>query len=250
MYVWFDALTNYISTLGWPADEKGNFTKFWGKGKTLQMAGKDQLRFQSLVWQAMLLSAGIKNTDQIFYHGFITSGGQKMSKSLGNVINPLELVEKYGTDSVRYILLRHVSPTEGLTLEAIHDHYTAHLTNGLGNLVARVMKLAEQYLQGPISTGTVGYSKEYTDTISNFQFNRAADLIWEHIQKLDNKIAEEKPFSVIRENEEEGKRMINECVRELFWIATMLTPLMPETSQKIIDAIAINKKPENLFPRI
>ena len=100
MYVWFDALTNYISTLGWPTDEKGNFKKFWEDGETLQVAGKDQLRFQSLMWQAMLMSANIKLTDRIFYHGFINSGGQKMSKSLGNVINPLELVEKYGTDAV------------------------------------------------------------------------------------------------------------------------------------------------------
>ena len=124
MYVWFDALTNYISTLGWPEDAQGNFKKFWEVGATLQVAGKDQVRFQSLMWQAMLMSADIKNTDSVFYHGFITSGGQKMSKSLGNVINPLDLVAKYGTDAVRYLLLRHVSPSEDsdLTLEAIHDH--------------------------------------------------------------------------------------------------------------------------------
>ena len=99
MYVWFDALTNYISTLGWPDDMQGNFKKFWEEGNTLQIAGKDQVRFQSLMWQAMLMSAGIKNTDQIFYHGFITSEGQKMSKSLGNVISPFDLVKRYGTDA-------------------------------------------------------------------------------------------------------------------------------------------------------
>ena len=100
MYVWFDALTNYISTLGWP-NEEGNFTTFWKEGRTLQIAGKDQIRFQSIMWQAMLQSAGIPETKQVLYHGFITSGGQKMSKSLGNVISPYDLVDKYGVDGTR-----------------------------------------------------------------------------------------------------------------------------------------------------
>ncbi|MEK7135810.1 MAG: methionine--tRNA ligase, partial [Patescibacteria group bacterium] len=147
MYVWFDALTSYLSTLDWPEDTKGNFKKFWEKGRTAQVAGKDQVRFQSLMWQAMLMSAGIKNTDQIFYHGFINSGGQKMSKSLGNIISPYDLVKKYGTDATRYMLLRHINPMEDsdVTWERLDEWYTAHLTNGLGNLVARVMKLAETY---------------------------------------------------------------------------------------------------------
>ena len=98
------------------------------------------------MWQAMLMSAGIKNTDQIFYHGFINSGGQKMSKSLGNIISPYDLVKKYGTDATRYMLLRHINPMEDsdVTWERLDEWYTAHLTNGLGNLVARVMKLAEE----------------------------------------------------------------------------------------------------------
>src|SRR3989344_494393 len=152
MYVWFDALTNYVSTLGWPSDTQGLFKKFWEEGRTLQVAGKDQIRFQSLMWQAMLISAGLPPTDQIFYHGFVNSGGQKMSKSIGNVINPLDIIERWGVDTLRYILLRHMSPTEDgdLTSESIGELYTAHLTNGLGNLVARVMKLAEEHLEHPI----------------------------------------------------------------------------------------------------
>ncbi len=108
MYVWFDALTNYISTLGWPNDSSGTFERFWVKGETIQMAGKDQVRFQSIMWQAMLLSADLPTTGKIVYHGFITSGGQKMSKSLGNVIEPLSIVEEYGTDALRYYLARHI----------------------------------------------------------------------------------------------------------------------------------------------
>ncbi|MFA5996119.1 MAG: methionine--tRNA ligase [Candidatus Paceibacterota bacterium] len=252
MYVWFDALTNYISTLGWPEGVGGNFKAFWEEGKTLQVAGKDQVRFQSLMWQAMLLSADIKNTNSVFYHGFITSGGQKMSKSLGNVINPLDLVEKYGTDAVRYVLLRHVSPSEDsdLTLEAIHEHYTAHLTNGLGNLVARVMKLAETHLAGPADSVEVRLPQEYTDAIDAFEFNKAMDLIWSRVSVLDERITSEKPFAVVKENEEKGRALIRELAAEVYQIGQLLAPFMPATSEEVMKAVTENKKPENIFPRL
>jgi methionyl-tRNA synthetase len=112
MYVWFDALTNYISTLGWPEDGEGLYKTFWQDRETLQVAGKDQVRFQSVMWQAMLMSGGLTTTDRVFYHGFITSGGQKMSKSLGNVIEPYAIVDEYGTDALRYFLLRHIHPVD------------------------------------------------------------------------------------------------------------------------------------------
>lgn len=248
MYVWFDALTNYISTLGWPGDERGDFKKFWEEGETLQVAGKDQVRFQSLVWQAMLMSAGIKTTDTVFYHGFITSGGQKMSKSLGNVINPLELVEKYGTDAVRYVLLRHVSPTEDsdLTLDAIHDHYTAHLTNGLGNLVARVMKLAETYHPETI----LFIEPDMPSFVADFKFNQALDAIWAEIKACDDFITAKEPFNLVKTHLEEGKKVIGEAVNRLQKVAFMLKPFMPSTAEKIRIAIEENKKPENLFPRL
>ena len=252
MYVWFDALTDYISTLDWPTDEDGRFKKFWEEGQTLQVAGKDQVRFQSLMWQAMLMSADIKNTDTVFYHGFITSGGQKMSKSLGNVINPLDLVEKYGTDATRYLLLRHVSPSEDsdLTLEAIHEHYTAHLVNGLGNLVARVMKLAETHLAGPLEAPDESLPAVYTAALDAFEFNRAMDFIWAKIAEADERITTEKPFAVIKEDVGKGQTMIADLAYDLYIIAILLTPFMPETSEVIKKAVLENKKPENLFPRL
>ena len=252
MYVWFDALTNYISPLGWSADAEGDFKKFWEEGQTLQVAGKDQVRFQSLMWQAMLMSADIKNTDTVFYHGFITSGGQKMSKSLGNVINPLDIVEKYGTDAVRYILLRHVSPAEDsdLTLETIHEHYTAHLTNGLGNLVARVMKLAETHLLEPVSPVAVQPPREYGEALEAFEFNKAMDFIWTRITALDERITNEKPFAVVKEDMEKGCALISELALEVYQIGAFLAPFMPATSVLVQRAVIENKKPDNLFPRL
>lgn len=248
MYVWFDALTDYISTLGWPDDAEGNFKKFWEEGKTLQVAGKDQVRFQSLMWQAMLMSADIKNTDQIFYHGFINSGGQKMSKSLGNVISPFDLVAKYGTDATRYILLRHVHPFEDtdVTWERLDEWYTANLTNGLGNLVARVMKLAESHLD---AYSDVNPRKDLV-ALEQFDFKSAMDDIWARIQKLDQMITETEPFKVIKEDLEKGKKLIDEQRTELLFIAHALAAYMPETSVLIHDAVVSNKKPENLFPRL
>src|SRR3990167_9632853 len=116
------------------------------------MAGKDQVRFQSIMWQAMLMSGGVKTTDKVVYHGFITSGGHKMSKSLGNVIDPLALVKEYGTDAVRYFLARHVHPFDDSDFTPAHfkDAYNAGLANGLGNLASRIMQLAQTHLSEPI----------------------------------------------------------------------------------------------------
>ncbi|HWH16088.1 MAG TPA: methionine--tRNA ligase [Candidatus Paceibacterota bacterium] len=249
MYVWFDALTNYISTLGWP-DEDGNFETYWKNGTTLQVAGKDQVRFQSLMWQAMLLSAGISHTDTIFYHGFINSGGQKMSKSLGNVISPYELVEKYGTEATRYLLLRHVHPSEDsdVTWERLDEWYTANLVNGLGNLVARVMKLAETHLSGPVSLEPVRAVED--PNLDAFEFNKAMDAIWARIQKADERITAEEPFKVVKEDPEAGRRIIAELVGEVHQIGAALAPFLPETSRVVTEAARANRKPENLFPRL
>ena len=255
MYVWFDALTNYISTLGWPEDSEGTFKKYWEEGRVVQMAGKDQVRFQSLMWQAMLMSAGIKNTDQIFYHGFITSGGQKMSKSLGNVISPYELVNKYGTDATRYILLRHINPMEDsdVTWERLDEWYTANLTNGLGNLVARVMKLSEDYAVTTLhvkSTRPSSLSSQIKGAVEAFRFNDAMDFIWSNVQRLDRRINEEEPYKVIKTDPVMGKAMIQTLVSDLREIREALIPFMPQTAAKILDSVRTNKKPENLFPRL
>ncbi len=253
MYVWFDALTNYISTLGWASSDESNFKKFWQEGSVLQLAGKDQVRFQSIMWQAMLLSAGVKNTDTVFYHGFITSEGKKMSKSLGNVISPFEVVEKYGVEATRYILLRHVHATDDsdITWEKMDEWYAAHLVNGLGNLASRIMKLAETNLEEAIAVEHLHVDQTLVrEPLETCNFAGAIDFLWEEMTRLDEHIAETEPYKVVKTDPQQGKAMITELVEELYGVSTLLAPFLPETSETILTAIKENKKPENLFPRL
>lgn len=256
MYVWFDALTDYISTLGWPEDEERNFKTFWEDGRTVQVAGKDQVRFQSVMWQAMLMSANIKTTDQVFYHGFINSGGQRMSKSTGNVISPYELVEKYGVDATRYLLLRHVHPTEDsdVTWERLDEWYTAHLVNGLGNLVSRVMKLAEEHLPAPVSLIDLAHTidPEFFARLETFSFQEAMNEIFALVGEGDEFMTSQEPFKKIKVEETAGvaRADIAKLVSDIAKIALYLAPFMPNTSVRILDAVHTNTKPENLFPRL
>jgi methionyl-tRNA synthetase len=253
MYVWFDALTNYISTLGWPDDTAGHFKKFWSEGETTQLAGKDQIRFQSIMWQAMLKSAGVKATDRVVYHGFITSGGQKMSKSLGNVISPYDLVARYGTEATRYLLLRHVHPFEDsdLTVERMDELYTSGLVNGLGNLVARVLKMAETHLEGPIERPDADeFDEDFLEALNTFNLQAACDLVWTKVGEMDERITAEEPFKLVKTDPEKAKNLIGELLKDLYLIGRMLNPIMPKTSVVIKEAILANKKPENLFSRL
>jgi len=281
MYVWFDALTNYISTLGWPngsmgglasgselearppkgPDSKDLFQKFWVDGHTTQFAGKDQIRFQSLIWQAMLMSADLPNTQRVVYHGFINSGGQKMSKTLGNVLDPQALVAEYGTDAVRYFLLRHVNPFDDsdVTPERFKEAYNANLANGLGNLTSRILKMAESYLEE--STKSEARStKQALNTkseiqnktaeyLQQFEFGKAMEVVWNLIGVIDAEIQEKEPFKVWKEDQEKAREIVRELVADLAVVAELLAPFMPQTATKITEAITANKKPETLFVR-
>ncbi|MDB5245515.1 MAG: methionyl-tRNA synthetase, methionyl-tRNA synthetase [Parcubacteria group bacterium] len=248
MYIWMDALTNYISALGFGQGEE--LMKFW---PGTHVIGKDILRFHSLFWPAMLLSAGLPLPKEIFVHGTIISDGQKMSKSIGNVIDPNDLIKKYGTDATRYLLLRHVHSTEDtdITWERLDEWYLANLVNGLGNLVARVMKLAETHLESPIARPEESpFTDEYWAAINTFNFHQALDLVWTRIQGLDERITREEPFKLVKTDVEAGKALIAELATELYQIARLLNPIMPATNELIKAAVLANKKPENLFPRL
>ncbi len=247
MYVWFDALVNYISAIGWPDDLK-KFEKWW---PVTQFAGKDQVRQQAAMWQAMLMSVGLPLSKQIVIHGFITVDNGKMSKSVGNVISPDDLVAEYGVDALRYYLVRHVHPFEDsdFTMEKFKEVYNANLANGIGNLTARIMKLAETHLDEVpvIPDGTI--PQEFEDFLNNFEVNKAVDLVWEHMGDLDKYIQEVKPFSVVKEEKQKGVEIIKNITIKLYTIGRMLNPILPKTSEKIKNAVKQNKMPEPLFVR-
>jgi methionyl-tRNA synthetase len=250
IYVWADALTNYISALGFDNNSE-EFKKYWPAD--VHCVGKDILKFHALIWLGILLSLELELPKKIFVHGFITADGKKMSKSLGNVITPKELVEKYGVDAVRYFLLREIPSSEDgdFSYERFEERFNGELANGLGNLVSRTIALANK-LDNIVIEGEDKFIKAIKETktkvdssLESFKFNEALKGIWELISLCDQYISEEKPW----ENIEEKKKVIENILFVLINVSELLNPFLPETALKIKDMINNNKK-ENLFPRI
>jgi methionyl-tRNA synthetase len=261
MYVWFDALVNYISTLGWPASaedsasEPGKFEEFWGTKENpnaIQIAGKDNIRQQSAMWQAMLLSAGLPTSRHIIIHGFIGSGGEKMSKSLGNVVDPFEVVEKFGTDALRYWFAREM-PMFGdgdFTWDKFKESYNAHLANGLGNLVSRVMKMGE--IVGARLPESMIESRVIPrlGNLDNYEIQKAADAIWKQIAQADLYIQQTEPFKKVMTDKEGARKDVIQLLNLLLLIAKQLAPLLPQTSEKILTALKSGRLDAPLFPRV
>lgn len=251
MYVWFDALVNYISCLGWP-DKK--YSQWW---PSIQFAGKDNLRQQSAMWQAMLLSAGVAPSKQIVIHGFVTSNGQKMSKSLGNVVDPFALVEKYGSDAVRYFLARHVKPFEDsdFTIERFDEAYTADLANNLGNLVSRVTNMLEKFADGKYVRKTVLGQKNielYNRLLGQeYRFDLFLHDVWLEVDAANGTIDMEQPWKLAATDPKKLSLVLNNLANRVVDIAELLAPVMPETAMKISAALVMPvKKCEPLFPRV
>ena len=247
MYVWFDALVSYISTLGWPSDME-TFNKFWRDGTPTQFAGKDQVRQQAAMWQAMLMAADLPPTREIVIHGFLNFGGQKMSKSLGNVVSPQDIIHEFGIEALRYFVAREFNQFEDtdISMEQLKESYNADLANGIGNLTARIMKLAGTYLDLSQPSPSQGEGKgkgEVYDALEHFEIQKAINHIWSEIGELDALIQEEKPWV------SKDVKVISSIVSKLAHIAYSLAPFMPETSEKILNAIKNNKLETNLFPR-
>lgn len=247
MYVWFDALVNYISAIGWP-DDLEKFNKWQIEtGGMVQYCGKDNLRQQAAMWQAMLMAAGLPLSRHIIIDGFIIgAGGVKMSKSLGNVISPTEIVAEYGTDALRYYVAREIHPFEDtpFSRESFKEAYNANLANGLGNLVSRVMKMAETNLNEPVSIQEDAIPQEFFDLLEKFEIQKATDLVWQKIAEADKMIQDTQPFKLVKADKEKGIEIIKDLVVRLNTISNMLVPVMPETANKILTLIKENKVPE------
>jgi len=248
MYVWFDALVNYISTLGWPQNEE-NFEKFW---PGIQVCGKDNLRQQSAMWQAMLMSADLPGSERIFVNGFITVNGQKMSKSLGNVISPYEMVEKFGSDATRYLLLSGAGFGEDfdITWEKMIEKYNADLANGLGNLVSRVMKMAEKGNFEYLPFENENSKDELLNFLNEGEFDRALENIWAIVRRSNQYIDERKPWELVKNDEANFEEVMKKLISDLGLISGLLLPFLPETAEKIKKALETKKLEGILFVRI
>ncbi len=251
MYVWFDALVNYISSLGWGSDNDVNFNEFW---PGMQVAGKDNLRQQTAMWQAMLMSAGIPNSTQVLIFGFINSGGQKMSKSIGNVISPYDVVAKYGTDAARYFLLLQ-NPFEDTDLsdERFLEIYNADLANGLGNLVARTSNMLEKNkIKLNISTDEIDnrLKKEFDLQMSKYRFDEALKFLWRELRKQDEFLSIKAPWKL--DDKEEIKNILEPVSQTILNVSRLLKPFMPEVSEIIVEQFSQEfvKKNNPLFPRM
>ena len=246
MYVWFDALVNYISTLGWP-DSESNFEKFWTLGSPTQYCGKDNLRQQSAMWQAMLMAAGIPNSHQIVINGFFNGEGNiKMSKSIGNVVNPYDVVSEYGTDALRYFVVSEVSMFEDspFTMDRFKESYNAKLANGLGNLVSRAMNMIVAYDVDISNVTFPVFADIINPSYATFELNKVAADIWDEIRDLDLFIAEQAPFKKVKIDPGCAHDDLRHVAQGIARIAVLLEPIMPETSGLIRDLIINRKKPE------
>ncbi|PIR43777.1 methionine--tRNA ligase [candidate division WWE3 bacterium CG10_big_fil_rev_8_21_14_0_10_32_10] len=251
MYVWFDALINYVSCLGWPSNTNTRFAEFW---PGIQIAGKDNLRQQSAMWQAMLMSAGLPNSKQILIHGFMTSNGQKMSKSLGNVVNPLEVAKKYGSDALRYYLLKEVPTFEDgdYSEKSLVGLYNADLANGIGNLVSRITKLCENsQKEYTLDFTSTKLNKELEDLMSNYSLNAVCKLFEDSIADLNKSLHEKKPW----ENLEDSFELLQSILNESLYLVKTFSFILPDLQSKVLSLVEENKTSKikhisGLYPRI
>lgn len=246
IYVWMDALNIYQSGVGFGWDDN-MYYKWWPAN--LHIIGRGILRFHAVYWPAFLLSAGLALPKKLLVHDYITINGQKMSKTLGNIIDPLEVVKKYGADGLRYYLLAKISPfTDGDYSDSkMLDAYNAGLANGLGNLVARVAKLCEQNnIEAP--NPPLEFDPKMIKHLEDYKFNEALNYLWGQISEADKKVNEEKPWEL---SGEKAKEVLEDLVKKIVHIAFNLQPFLPETAEKILKQFSGEiKSAPPLFPRL
>lgn len=260
MYVWFDALTNYITALGWGGDDTKLFDKFWPVDT--HVIGKEINRFHSLLWPAMLMSAGLELPHQIAVHGWVTAGGQKMSKALGNVIDPLKLINQYPLEAVRYFFAREIPfDNDGdYTEEKFKERYSADLANGIGNFTSRVLTMIEKYCDSAVPAVSVVdnnlieyLNKEiwpvYLNCMGKWDFVHALEVVNKLVTHCDQIISDRQPWAMAKEGKiDEVKNLLYHLAETLRQIAVMMWPIMPETAEKILAGLGVNAAQELAKP--
>ena len=255
VYVWIDALTNYISALGWPQGEK--FKKFWPAD--VHLMAKDILWFHTVLWHSMLLSAGIELPKVVFAHGWWTVEGEKMSKSLGNVVDPVKMIDSYGADSFRYYIFREIPFGEDgdFSERALITRINTDLANSLGNLVSRTLTLIEKFSKGKIPKPgkqnveeldlNIAFDDKFRHAsahLEKFEFHHALDKIWEFIAAANKYVNDEKPWELAKTKGEHLPTVLYNCAEALRIISALICPFMPETAEKIAEQLGIKEVPK------
>jgi methionyl-tRNA synthetase len=256
MYVWYDALTNYITALDY-ADDGERLRRYWIEAsKRIHVIGKGINRFHTLYWPAMLLSAGLPIPHEVFVHGYLTVNGQKISKSLGNVVDPLAQAEKYGVDSFRYYLLRGMSPFEDsdYSEERLIALYNSDLANNFGNLVRRVETVGETAGYIITASEVPEAPSGFHDAMKDFRFHDALSALWSVANVLNQRIDREKPWEMHKQGKQQQLRQfLDETVGELRSLAYWLEPFMPATAARLRESLFGErplKRGVPLFPRL
>ena len=254
MYVWLDALTNYATAVDYPDKDSEAFSTYWPCD--LHMVGKDILRFHAVYWPAFLMGAGIDPPKRVFAHGWWTNEGQKISKSIGNIIDPFEVVERYGLDQVRYFLLREVPfGNDGdFSHRAMVNRINGDLANDLGNLVQRVASMIHRYFEGtmPVHAGghrdadhelldaATGLLEACRDRMRDQAFHEALDAVWSVIRQANAYVDRQAPWALIKEDRIRTGAVLATLVQTIRRIAIVLQPFMPESTGRILDQIAVD----------
>ena len=249
MYVWIDALSNYITVLGYPNDD---ISEWWPAAA--QFVGKDILRFHAIIWPAMLIGLGLPLPKVLLSHGFVLADGQKMSKSIGNVVDPIEVLNKHGLDAFRYYFLRHIDTfnDSDFTWEKFEKAYNNELANDLGNLVQRLATMACKNGIKLEVEPELDFDAEYKDLMNKFEFSHAFDYAWGKVQDINKRIDEEKPWMLAKNGEmEKLQKCLQSLIADLLNVNYMLSPFIPDTTEKIFEIFAGDIEPPKnpLFPK-
>jgi len=243
IYVWFDALINYLTGIGFGTDEK-KFNRFWPAD--LHLVGKDIIKFHVALWPAMLIAAGLPLPKRVFAHGFFTVNGDKMSKSLNNFVDPFEIVKAYNLDTLRYYLLRDIMFGEDgdFSMERLRVRYESELANDLGNLAHRVMAMAEKYMTGlvpePSAERPIPW-RAYDDAFESLHIHDAVGVVWSVIRDANRYVDETQPWVLAKTDPQKLRDVLYALLETLRHIALMLHPILPETSVKIFGNLGMEE---------
>lgn len=259
MYVWLDALSNYLTVLGYP--DRPEWKEFWPA--EVQVVGKDIMRFHAGIWPAMLLGLGVSLPKKLLVHGFVNVGGAKMSKTVGNVVDPNEIIDQYGVDAFRYYFSRHIPTLEDgdFTWEKFENAYNNELANDLGNLVSRVANMISKYQAGVIGDAPLGEHdmKQYHAAFDRLEFNKALDEVWHMVRSLNKYIDDVKPWEIAKNKDGDSDaephlaEVLAHCAGNLLQIGDLLIPFMPTTAKAIHDMFesgVVTPGQGVLFPKI